>query len=98
MAGRFKEVSIQNDIGQTILTQKNELKENLISMNLSEYSEGVYVVSLLFEEGIVTIKGDNNETIDLHHLNCSISMITQKGYEPKPGDVICWKGFRNDSN
>lgn len=50
------EINIQNVNGQTVSTQKNELKEGIVSVDLTELSEGIYSVFLLFEEGIVTKK------------------------------------------
>ena len=42
------------------------------------------------------MKGTNNQTLELKANDCSVMMVTSEGYEPKEGDVICWKGFRTE--
>jgi hypothetical protein len=50
------EIQVHNEIGQALLIQKNDLKESQFSMSLTEFSEGLFTVTLLFESGIVTKK------------------------------------------
>lgn len=45
---------------------------------------------------VITMRGSNGKTLDLHHADCSLSMGTIDGYEPKEGDAICWKGYEKD--
>ena len=47
------------------------------------------------EGGTVKMLGSNGRTLDIKHLECSMSMATSPNYQPKVGDVICWKGFQN---
>ena len=44
----------------------------------------------------ITMRGNNDKTLDLKHADCSLSMSTVDRYKPKQGDAICWKGYRED--
>ena len=45
-------------------------------------------------DGIITMKGEQNQELDLRAIDCTISMSTSDGHVPEAGDVICWKGYR----
>ena len=48
------------------------------------------------EGGTVKMLGSNGQTLEIKHLECSVSMGTSPNYQPRAGDVICWKGFRTE--
>lgn len=56
---------------------------------------GIGVVDKV-EGSVIHMRGKNDEILPLNHYECSVSMATQEGYEPKEGDAICWKGFIKD--
>ena len=61
--------------------------------DITYYGNGVIVE---VEENSITMEGNNGEVLILNFLDCTLNMSTRKNYEPKVGDIICWKGFFQD--
>ena len=56
---------------------------------------GVGTIKAIDREKVSLMK-TNTEVFELYHLKCSVSMVTSPDYQPKQGDLICWKGFQSD--
>ena len=88
----FSDAAIDFDISRLY---ERELGEGIGSCLNEVMYYGVGTIEAV-EGGKISMIKASSEVFKLHHLECSVSMVTSPEYEPRRGDLICWKGFQND--